>query len=139
MDEKEFPFIITTVLDEFPDTAGIYLFGSSLHGDPERAGDIDIALLFPHIEAKERGSLFFSETVALLSDHFHKPVDLVNIRTVSTVFRFEIIRSGKRLYTGNQFMVDEFEMLTISFYQRLNNERKEIFDQLFKTSRAVHV
>lgn len=139
MHDEEVRSIIATVLDEFPDTQGIYLFGSALTGAREDAGDIDIAVLLPPTTAKETGSFVFSDLVQDLTVACGRAVDLVNLRLVSTVFRFEIVKTGRSLFVGDRYAVDEFEMLTISFYQRLNEERRDILDQVFRTSRTVRL
>ncbi|MGB3218855.1 MAG: hypothetical protein WBD79_15760, partial [Anaerolineae bacterium] len=63
-------------------------------------------------------------------------VDLVNGREVSTVFQKEIIRSGRRIYTADDNAVAEFEMLTLSYYQKLNEERAAILQVFRETGKA---
>jgi uncharacterized protein len=43
------------------------------------------------------------------------------------------------IYCTGRFAVDEFEMLFISYYQKLNEERREILDSFKKTGRAYTV
>jgi predicted nucleotidyltransferase len=57
----------TDVLVGFPDTQGIYLFGSVLTGTPADDSDIDIAVLVPHRTARTVGSFVFSDTVQYLA------------------------------------------------------------------------
>jgi uncharacterized protein len=66
-------------------------------------------------------------------------VDLINLRLVSTVLQKEIITNGRRLYTNDEYATEEFEMLTYSFYQKLNQERGEILAQFNQTGRAYAV
>jgi hypothetical protein len=47
--------------------------------------------------------------------------------------------ADRRLYCANQYAADEFEMLTLSYYQKLNEERKEILQSFFQTKRAYNV
>jgi hypothetical protein len=65
-------------------------------------------------------------------------VDLVNARMVSTVLQKEII-SGDLIYCADRYAVDEFEMLCLSDYQRLNQERADILASFRKTKRAYAV
>ena len=74
-----------------------------------------------------------------LADALGKPVDLLNVREVSTVFQKEIVHSGRRLYCTDENAVAEFEMLTLSHYQKLNEERKAILDSFEATGRAYAV
>jgi len=34
--------------------------------------------------------------------------------------------ADRRIYTANAYAADEFEMLALSFYQKLNEERAEV-------------
>jgi hypothetical protein len=63
----------------------------------------------------------------------------VNIRQVSTVFQNEIINSGRLISTGDPEAIGEFEMLVLSAYQKLNEERKEILEEFFKSKRAYRL
>ena len=55
-----------------------------------------------------------------------KEVDLINLRRVPTVLQKEVVVADCRIYAGNEFAAEEFEMLTLSYYQKLNEERAEI-------------
>jgi hypothetical protein len=68
-----------------------------------------------------------------------RPVDLLNAREVSTVFQKEIIESGRRLHGADDDAVAEFEMLTLSHYQKLNEERRAILDSFQESGRAYAV
>ena len=114
----------------------VYLFGSFSEGTQTDSSDVDIALLFSKPVSKLR-ILAGSDLQLELSRALGRSIDLVDLRSVSTVFQNEIIGSGERLLTFNEFSVDEFEMLTLSFYQKLNEERKEILEEFMKSGVAV--
>jgi len=130
--------ITDIVVSSYPAVQGIYLFGSRETGMLRPDSDTDIALLLPHHQAKQEKNLILSKCRFDLEDALHCPVDLLNARQVSTVFQKEII-SGDLIYCADQYAVDEFEMLVISFYQKLNQERAEILDSFLKTGRAYAV
>jgi hypothetical protein len=69
----------------------------------------------------------------------NRPVDLLNAREVSTVLQKEIVQAGRLLYCRDENAVAEFEMLTLSLYQKLNEERKAILDSFRATGRAYDV
>ena len=131
--------IITTVLGHYPTVQGIYLFGS--HGTESEwpQSDIDIAILLPHSLAREVRNPILSQCRFDLEDAVQKKVDLLNARQVSTVFQKEIIDGDTLIYCADRYAVDEFEMLTISYYQKLNEERREILDSFIRTGRAYAV
>jgi predicted nucleotidyltransferase len=128
---------------EYPSLQAVYLFGSAAEAEPgeafDGAGDIDIALLLPVEEAQRNEVLIFADAKTELEDVFSRPVDLINLRMVSVVFRKEIIETGRLIHAADIEAVDTFEMLTISFYQKLNEERKEILDEFFRSKRAFEV
>jgi predicted nucleotidyltransferase len=131
--------IIKTVLKYYPDVQAVYLFGS-FETDQEWAdSDVDIGLLLDHEEAKEAGSLMMSDLHGTLVSQLKRDVDLVNLRQVSTVFQKEAISAERRVYCANEYAADEFEMLTLSFYQKLNEERKAILAEFNRTGKAYPV
>lgn len=137
MDMKE--AIVQTVLKCRPYTQAIYLFGSYGTADEWPDSDVDIALLLPADKAKMAPSLAMDELRFKLEALLGKTVDLINVRQVSTVFQKEIIFADRRIYTGDEYAAEEFEMLTLSFYQKLNEERREILDEFWRTGRAYRV
>ena len=130
--------IIKIVLAHYPGADGIYLFGSHFDKTAMPDSDMDIALLLPPEQAKNEKNLILSSCRFDLEEHLHQKVDLLNARQVSTVFQKEII-SGKLIYCADQYAVDEFEMLTLSYYQKLNQERAGILEEFAKFGRAYAV
>ena len=55
-----------------------------------------------------------------------KYVDLINLAIVSTVLRMQIITIDRRIFCADIMAVEEFELLVIVLYQKLNQERCEI-------------
>lgn len=130
--------IIEDVLAHYPATQGIYLFGSFATADERADSDVDIALLLPPDEAERAGQLVLSDLHQQLSRTLGRDVDLLNARLVSTVFQKAII-FGELIYCADRYAVDEFEMLTLSYYQKLNEERAEILAEFQRTGRAYAV
>jgi len=131
--------IVGTVLDHYPDTQAIYLFGSYGTENEWPDSDVDIALLLPPEQAKASRLLAMSPLCSELGSLLEKPVDLINLREVSTVFQKEIIAADRRIHTGNAYAADEFEMLVSSFFQKLSQERAEILAEGLRSGRFYHV
>ena len=129
--------ITKIVLEHYPHAQGIYLFGSFMTVDEWPESDVDIALLLPPAEAKKERTLVMSECSLALARALNKEVDLLNARTVSTVFQNEIISKGRLLYCADRYAVDEFEMLTMSYYQKLNEERADIIASALADGRFI--
>jgi len=119
--------VLAPILRRFPETQGVYLFGSydTEYETPE--SDLDLAVLLPHDIA---GSIALQDWLQLADEvgvaAGVEKVDLINMHMVDTVFRFLIIQAEQRIYTGNEQACLEFEALTLSLYHKLNEERREI-------------
>lgn len=112
-----------------PDVQAIYWFGSSAHGQTHTESDLDIAVLMPHrIDAL---ACFAAQNK--LAWEFNIEVDLVDLRSASTVMNYEVIRTGKRLFCKNKLACTDYEALQMSLYFKLNEERAEII-KAFKAS-----
>jgi uncharacterized protein len=94
-------------------------------------------LLLPPRQAKEAGSLVMSGLWSELMDLFHKDVDLINLRLVPTVLQKEVVVADRRIYYADEYAADEFEMLTLSYYQKLNEERRAIIEDALATGRFI--
>jgi|SRR3990170_1058494 len=129
--------IVKTVLRFYPEVEAIYLFGSYLTPDQQQDSDVDIAVLFPHERAKLLKNLAMSDCRDALENVLKRTVDLINMRTVNTVFQNEIIQHGRIIYQQNEYAVDEFEMQVMSSYQKLNEERAEILEDILETGRIL--
>lgn len=110
----------------YPDLIAIYLFGSSVQETTNLESDIDLAVLpINPIDPLERWTLTQDLANLLKSD-----VDLVDLRMASTVMRIQVISSGQCLYESNRYERDRFEDYVYSSYARLNEERKEIINEV---------
>ncbi len=127
--------IASVTLAHYPAAQGIYLFGTHGTDDERPDSDVDIALLLPPDEARRAGHLALSDLQLQLAVALGRDVDLLNARLVTTVFQKEII-FGELIYCADRAAVDEFEMLTLSAYQKLNEERAEILAEFRRTGRA---
>lgn len=131
--------LLQTILAHYPQTQAVYLFGSYGTEQEWADSDVDIALLLPPTQAKEVGSLALRDLHLELADLLPKTVDLVNVRRVSTVLQMQIITTGRQIFCADANAAAEFEMLTFSFYQKLNEERREILAEFARTGRAYAV
>jgi predicted nucleotidyltransferase len=126
-------------LKHYPAIQGIYMFGSYGTQNEWPTSDVDIALLLPHAQASREQHLDLSACRREFEEALRREVDLINLRQVNTVFQKEIIAEGRLIYCADTLALDEFEMLVISYYQKLNEERREILKAFFKTGRAYAV
>lgn len=104
--------------------AVIYLFGS--YGGPAQhpQSDIDIAFL-PTVTVAPLDCFHIGTE---LSDQVGHVVDLVNLRQASTVLAKEVLLTGAPLFIGDPAVQQEFEMLVLADYARLNEERHAVLN-----------
>ena len=127
--------VIPIIARHLPETQAVYLFGSFGTEDQRPDSDVDVAVLLKPNHECTTG--FMLELSGLLVDHFGRQVDLVNLRSANTVFQKEIIMAGQRIDCADQVAADEFEMLVVSAYQKLNEERREIIEAGLAEGRFV--
>jgi predicted nucleotidyltransferase len=136
---NDYDAIVRSIVEHYPTTQAIYLFGTYGTADERPDSDVDIAVLLPPDEAKRAGLMVLSDTRVAIERLLGKDVDLINLRLVSTVFQKEIIMAERRIFCAEAYAADEFEMLVLSYYQKLNEERREILDAFYRTGRAYAV
>ena len=129
--------IVKTVLHFYPEVEAIYLFGSYLTPDQQQDSDVDLAVLFSHEKAGQLKNTAMSDCRDALENVLKRTVDLVNLRKVNTVFQNEIVQQGRTIYQQNERVVDEFEMQVMSSYQKLNEERAGILEDILETGRIL--
>ena len=131
--------IVDIILAHEPQTLAIYLYGSYGTADEWPDSDVDLAILLPPVETRQRSSAWLAGCRSALMTALGKSVDLVIARDVSTVLQKEIVATGRLLLVADSNAVAEFEMLTLSLYQKLNDERREILEAFHATGRAYDV
>jgi len=68
-------------------------------------------------------------TAQKLASKLNIDIDLVDLAKASTVFKTQIIQ-GDLLFAKNEQQKQQFELLTLKKYARLNEERKEIIEKI---------
>jgi predicted nucleotidyltransferase len=104
----------------------IYLFGSGAKNRLRDDSDIDIAILTDNeIDAYE---CFIKAQE--LADIFNREVDLINLNTSSTVFKAQVVGTGKIIYCRDETKRMYFEMRAFKSYAILNEEREVILKKI---------
>ena len=134
-DEKQ--HIVETLKQAIPTLQALYLFGSHKDGSAVSSSDVDIA----YLSAKPLDNVVRWELSQQLARQLSKNVDLVELSQTNTVFRYQILSTGERLY-GEGYEVEAFETLAYSFYLRFQEERQPIVDAIMQrrsVSGGLHV
>jgi predicted nucleotidyltransferase len=118
--------IVRLVREHLGDVVAIYLFGSVARGDDVAGSDVDVAVLGRRpLHALERFDLQERVARALGRD-----VDLIDLRSASTVLRIQVLQGDVLLFDGDRFARQLFEATALSAYARLNEERREILKDI---------
>jgi len=127
--------LVQLILNTWPDTQAIYLFGSWGTEYERPQSDVDIAVMLPALQAKKMGSLILTDLHFALQSLLSREVDLVNLRQAPTVLQKEVVMAGRRIYCIPGTVVDEFELLVLALYQKLNEERAGILAEGMSSGR----
>ncbi|WP_370278892.1 nucleotidyltransferase domain-containing protein [Pontibacterium sp.] len=119
---------------QLPSLQAAYIFGSWGTAAQRPDSDLDIAVLLPRAFSCDDDHWLALQYE--LASTAKCPVDLINLREVSTVFQKEIIWKGRPLYVADPERVTEFEALVLSLYQKLNDERAGIISRIIETGRV---
>ncbi|KAA8715105.1 type VII toxin-antitoxin system MntA family adenylyltransferase antitoxin [Pseudomonas cannabina] len=115
-----------------PDMLAVYLFGSQATGHAGADSDLDLAVLVP-------GTLDPIEAWRLageIADIVHLPVDLIDLRTASTVMQYQIITKGRRLWGKNE-EAGIFEAFVLSEKTSLDSSRAGLLEDI-QTRGVIH-
>jgi uncharacterized protein len=118
--------LIAYIQKAVPNLIAIYRFGSAERGAVRPDSDIDLAL-FSREALPELRRFELAQDLAI---QLHRDVDLVDLRAASTVMRMQVISTGECLFTASDRLQGEFEDLVYSDYARLNEERREILNDV---------
>ena len=117
---------ITLLCDAVPDVLAIYIFGSLERGDQDAESDVDVAVLGPVSLGPTRVFDIAQQLAAVV----HRDVDLLDLRSATTVMRMQVVSTGRCVYSNDEIKRQAFEMLVYSSYARLNEERREILKDI---------
>lgn len=123
--------LVAMLRKEMPQLLAVYCFGSAVTGEIRDGSDLDVAILN---EGVLPGTALF-DLAQELAVAFSRDVDLIELRTASTVFRATVVSTGKRVYCADRLACDAFEDLALSSYARLNEERRGILGDIKERGR----
>ncbi|WP_051275670.1 type VII toxin-antitoxin system MntA family adenylyltransferase antitoxin [Aestuariibacter salexigens] len=123
--------IIETLQHEFSTVRLIYVFGSQATGQSTKDSDIDIAILTD----APLDNLSRWDIAQKLASMLDKDVDLVDLKTCSTILQHEIVMHGQLLYDPDN-TAPQFENTVMSMYQHLSESRAAMVEDMLEKYRA---
>ncbi|MCX7120810.1 MAG: nucleotidyltransferase domain-containing protein [Gammaproteobacteria bacterium] len=119
---------INIIRSKIPNVLAVYQFGSSVTGGEHLDSDVDLAVLTD----KKIDFIVIGRLMEDLQSVFKKKVDVVDLCKASTVLKSEVAYHGKRIYCIDPYFCDLFEVTAISQLLLLNEEQKELLDDIKK-------
>lgn len=107
------------LLRAFPNLLALYVFGTFATKYERKDSDIDLAIL----GQSPIDVIVLWNLAQQIASHVNKDVDLIDLATSSTIFRYQIITSGTRFYCSDIKQCDVIENDYMSMYLRFKEER----------------
>ncbi|ACE85467.1 type VII toxin-antitoxin system MntA family adenylyltransferase antitoxin [Cellvibrio japonicus] len=120
--------VCTELQHTFPNALGIYAFGSRVQGTANVQSDLDLAVLV----AGYATPLQLFETANQLADKLGYEVDLLDLRAASTVMQYQVIITGKRLWTKDT-QADLFDVFVLNEKLAPDELRAEQLNEIRET------
>jgi predicted nucleotidyltransferase len=118
--------IVAILRAALPDLQAAYRYGSAGSGYERADSDIDLAVLADRPLAFDELSRLTVELMRLTG----REVDLNDLRRLPVTLRVQIVAGGYRLFAADVGTADEYAARTLSDYARLNEERRNILDDV---------
>jgi uncharacterized protein len=115
-------FLISKINPSF-----IIVFGSYAKNNTHTESDIDIAFYCPKLNNSNYDIYILAQELA---DILKIEIDLVNLSTASTVFKAQIFTTGLIIYSKDDTLLKKQQMVALSMYAKLNEERKIILNKI---------
>lgn len=122
--------LVALVRAHFPLTLAIYAFGSQVQGSANAQSDLDLAVLV----AGYSEPLAMWDVSGQLADVVGCPVDLLDLRAASTVMQYQVITTGRRLWSAG-LPADLFECFVLSEKTALDEARAPLLADIAATGR----
>ena len=124
---------ITEILSQaVPELVAIYRFGSTARGGERPGSDVDLAVLAKH----PLGAARRHEAQDELAQALRRDVDLIDLLSVPTVLRMQVVATGGVIADRDPQQRRSFETYVFADYARLNEERREILERVAREGRV---
>lgn len=123
--------ILTAARSALPDLQALILFGSRAAGTESADSDLDLAVLLP----KPADPVRLWEVGETIARQLNVDVDLVDLRTASTVMQFQIITNGRRLFADGA-EADRYDAYIMSAMTSLNEARAPLLADIVRDGRV---
>lgn len=123
--QKILDLAVSLLRENLQHLVAIIVFGTFGSEYERPDSDLDIAVLTDENHRKlDPVELWqLAQTIAI---KIGRDVDLIDLRSASTVFNFEILSSGTTVYCSDESALAKYDTMAFSLYLRFQEERKDI-------------
>lgn len=118
--------VVDLLRSEVADLQVVYLFGSTASGNQGFDSDVDLAFL---AGSKFKPSSYY-DLLVKASSVFSQRLDLIELRTASTVLQYQVLESGRVIYESDPSLTARFEVTVLAMYCALNEERRDLIETI---------
>lgn len=126
--EQPLAALVDRLKKELPGLLAVYRFGSFGTAYERPASDLDLAVY----AGRPLTAMKLWSVAQEFAAEVGRDVDLVDLASASTVMRAQIVHGGERLYCADEMACETFEDYVYSSYARLNEERREILQDVLR-------
>lgn len=123
---NEYSEVVKLIRTKWPTVGAVYLYGSQAVDQATQDSDVDIAVL----SSTRIQNVVRYQLAQEIADFLNKEVDLVDLRACETVFQFQVVSTGKRLWIRDAFEAGSFEDRVYKMYAKLGDERGQILQDI---------
>jgi len=123
--------IVELLRQRLPTLQAVYCFGSFATGHAGPESDLDLAVLLP----TAADPVHVWELAGEVADIADVPVDLVDLRSASTVMQFQVITHGQRLW-AQSLPAGLFECLVVGEKWALDVAREGVLSDILKDGKV---
>ncbi len=121
-------------IEQLPDLIAIYAFGSQIKQTARADSDLDLAVL----TARTVQPLQLWQLANLLAEKLNNDIDLIDLRTASTVMQYQIITTGELLY-AKTLQMDLFRCFVLSEKTDLDQSRQQLLHRIQQEGRVYRI
>ncbi|WP_457798982.1 type VII toxin-antitoxin system MntA family adenylyltransferase antitoxin [Methylocystis sp. S23] len=123
--------VVAHLRKRLPDAMAVYLFGSVASGDAGPESDVDLAVL----NDGPLDPVFVWDIACELANVVDAHVDLVDLRTASTVLQHQIVAKGRRLW-ARDVGADIYEAFILSEKTALDERNAGLYADILREGRV---
>ncbi|MDH0431647.1 nucleotidyltransferase domain-containing protein [Comamonas aquatica] len=124
----DFSAVVLALKEAVPSLSAVYAFGSQVSGEAGPESDLDVALMSDESLAAEALWGLSSRLAGIVGCH----VDLLDLRSASTVMQYRIVTTGQRLWARDE-QAALYETFILSQKTALDEARAGLLDDIQKT------